>query len=211
MFLLLFLLELLLLLIVFLFKLLQLLLLALFNLSLPLRVGVFLFHLLALLNLLLLDPLALLVLFGTHILKFLLVLLFELRVDGARIASVARIVRARNRRPIIVDLAIPIVRRRVGCRRIAGPVCLSGLIRIALTRRGVGGPVRVPRICVWRRVVGWRIRRVRISLRWPIRIALLHISAGCWRVLRGSLPNRRRHLDVRTRHLGVFPLNLPDL
>jgi len=95
--------------------------LPLFDLRRPLRIRIVLFHLLPLLDLLLLDPLALLVLFGTQILKFLLVLLFELRVDGARIASVARIVRARRRRPVVVAFGIARVCGSVA-RRIAGPV-----------------------------------------------------------------------------------------
>jgi hypothetical protein len=72
---------------------------------------------------LLLDLLALLVLFGAQVLQFLLMLLLELRVHVIRIA------RARHGRPVIVDLRIARVWRRIA--RFVGRARLRRIVRRA--------------------------------------------------------------------------------
>jgi len=149
--------------------------LSLFDLRRSLRIRIALFQLLALLDLLLLDPLALLILFGAKILKFLLVLLFELRIDGARVASVARIVRARHRRTVVVDLAVAWIRGWIA--RLIRIGRLVDLVRRIFARR--------------------RIRRVRFSLRGAIRVALRHVLSCYRRILRWPLAIGISLLDVR--------------
>lgn len=125
----------LLLLIVFLLELLQLLLLLLLELLLSL-VGlrllpprIVLLELLPLLDLLLFDLLTLLVLPVPQILKFLLVLLLELRVRvvGAGIAG------PRRRRTVVISPGVPCV-----CRSVPRPAALIRLACDVRRRRSIG-------------------------------------------------------------------------
>lgn len=150
--------------------------LALVNLRRALRVRMVLVQFLSLLDLLLFDFLAFLVLFQAQILELLLMLLVELRI------RIARIVRARSRRPVVVAARIRLIRAALVCRNVVRA------IRIACVR-------------VWRRVVGRRIRSIRISLRWTIRIVLLHVRAIILAVLRRSLVRLDLPVRIALRHV----------
>jgi len=153
-----------------------------------LGVSIFLFELLALLSLLLLEFLALLILLRAHVLKFLLMFLFELRIDAFG--------RVRSGRPIVVLLGIA---RALGRRLVRWPIRLARRIRIALLLHGlirVGGYRRATRIAL----LTWRLARRIVPLRWPIGIALrLRGDWPVWlRVVRSwALLNRRRNPDGR--------------
>ena len=176
----------LLLLIVSLLELLQLLLLLLLELLLPL-VGLWLFpprivllKLLALLDLLLFDFLTLLVLLVPQILKFLLVLLLELRIVVVAAGP-------RGWRTVVISPRVPRV-----CRSVPGPAALIRLACNVRRRRSIG-------------VVRPGHRRI-LCRRRAIGVPLLHIRPVHWGVLCRTLPDGWRHLDVWTSCLNVLRL-----
>ena len=206
--------------------------LALIGLRRTLCIRIVLVHILFLLDLLLFDPLALLVLFQAQILNLLLLFLFGLRI------RVAGIIRARRRWPVVEDAraAAVAVSGRVA-RGIAWPVRLAWLIHIPLLIRIARIRIRrLVVLNVWWRVVRRRICRVRVSRPRSIRIALpqvlpivltllareicigrrplpvgvslLRIRAVVTRILRWTLADRRRHLDVGPLDLRIFLLLL---
>ena len=165
--------------------LLDLLLLSLIGLLL-LPPRIVLVELLPLLELLLFDLLALLVLLVPQILKFLLVLLLELRAVILR----AGIARPRRRRTVVIPAGI------------AGALCTIpraiALVRLACNiRRRL--PIRIVRPHHW-----CILRRPR-----TIPVFLPHIRPVHRRVLCRTLPHRRRHLNIGTSRLNVLRLRAP--
>ena len=155
--------------------LLGLLLLSLIGLLLPPRIV--LLELLALLDLLLFDLLSLLVLFVPQILKFLLVLLLELRIA---------IVTAGPRRWRTV------VKRPGVCRGVPRSAALIRLACNVRRRRSIG-------------IVRPGGRRILCRPR-AIWVPLLHICPVHWGVLCRTLSDRGRHLNVWTSRLNVLRL-----
>jgi len=155
--------------------LLSLLLLSLIGLLLPPRIV--LLELLALLDLLLFDLLTLLVLLVPQILKFLLMLLLELRI--AIVAAGPRRWRTVVKRPGV-------------CRGVPGSAALIRLACNVRRRRSIG-------------IVRPGGRRILCRPR-AIWVPLLHICPVRWGVLCRTLSDRGRHLNVWTSRLNVLRL-----
>ena len=155
--------------------LLGLLLLFLIGLLLPPRIV--LLELLALLDLLLFDLLTLLVLLVPQILKFLLVLLLELRI--AIVAAGPRRWRTVVKSPGV-------------CRGVPGSAALIRLACNVRRRRSIG-------------IVRPGGRRILCRPR-AIWVPLLHICPVRWGVLCRTLSDRGRHLNVWTSRLNVLRL-----
>ena len=155
--------------------LLSLLLLSLIGLLLPPRIV--LLELLALLDLLLFDLLTLLVLLVPQILKFLLMLLLELRI--AIVAAGPRRWRTVVKSPGV-------------CRGVPGSAALIRLACNVRRRRSIG-------------IVRPGGRRILCRPR-AIWVPLLHICPVRWGVLCRTLSDRGRHLNVWTSRLNVLRL-----
>ena len=153
----------------------ELLLLSLIGLLLPPRIV--LLELLALLDLLLFDLLTLLVLLVPQILKFLLMLLLELRI--AIVAAGPRRWRTVVKSPGV-------------CRGVPGSAALIRLACNVRRRRSIG-------------IVRPGGRRILCRPR-AIWVPLLHICPVRWGVLCRTLSDRGRHLNVWTSRLNVLRL-----